>query len=285
MLSRREAREPLARRRPTYEEVLKETMTHRLKILPERERRTQQGILLDDVEFDDFDLSKHDRKEILFNENPDKGTQTDLFDKMYSTETSESMKSIDKETTKSEEVESEPTQEKQPDKEEPEREKEKSIMRRMFDAMFGEDKYREELEELQEMRNRRAQREEEQEEEAGPQEIDEEQEEDEDLPMNVKKSYEPSSSSRSSRASSEASSSSSSNRSGLLPIQEEALSEHIQSSPPISVQSSVSSNRTIEYVEEPSLPQSVISSRRSQETIEYIRSRSSSNRSRISISS
>ena len=91
----------------------------------------------------------------------------------------------------------------------------------------------------------------------------------------LKKSYEPSSSS----------SSSSSNRSGLLPIQEEALSEHIQSSPPISVQSSVSSNRTIEYVEdassssrgyrEPSPPQSVISSRRSQETIEYIRSRSS----------
>ena len=176
----------MLRLRPTYEEVLKETMTHRLKILPEQQRRTQQGILLDDVEFDDFDLSKHDRKEILFNENPDKGTQTDLFDKMYSTETSESMKSIDKETIESEEVESEPTQEKQPDKEEPEREKRKSIMRRMFDAMFGEDKYREEREELEEMRNRRSQREQE---EAEPQEqqIEEDDDDDEDLPMNVKK--------------------------------------------------------------------------------------------------
>ena len=96
---RREAREVLTER-PTYEEVLKETMTHRLKIIPERQRRTQQGILLDDVDFEDFDLSKHDRKEILFNENPDKGTQTDLFDNISSTEKSESMKSIDKETTK-----------------------------------------------------------------------------------------------------------------------------------------------------------------------------------------
>ena len=52
-------------------------------------------------------------------------------------------------------MESEPTQEKQPDKGEPEREKEKSIMRRMYDIMFGEDKYREEREELEEMRNKR----------------------------------------------------------------------------------------------------------------------------------
>ena len=86
--------------------------------------------------------------------------------------------------------------------------------------------------------------------------------------MNVKKSYEPSSSSSSSRRSS-------TNRSALLPIEEEALSEHIQSSPPVSVQSSLPSNRTIEYVEEATPPQSVVSSRRSQETIEYIRSRSS----------
>ena len=89
----------MLRLKPTYEEILKEAMTHRLKILPERQRRTQQGILLDDVGFDDFDLGKHDRKEILIN-NPEKGTQTDLFDKMYSTETSESMKSIDKEAIK-----------------------------------------------------------------------------------------------------------------------------------------------------------------------------------------
>ena len=96
----------------------------------------------------------------------------------------------------------------------------------------------------------------------------------------LKQSYEPSSSSSGSRRSS-------TNRSALLPIEEEALSEHIQSSPPVSVQSSIpsigqqsSSSRqsidgTIEYVESTTPAQSVISSRRSQETIEYIRSRSS----------
>ena len=105
--------------------------------------------------------------------------------------------------------------------------------------------------------------------------------------MNVKKSYEPSSSS---------SRRSSTNRSALLPIEEEALSEHIQSSPPVTVQSSIPSDRRVEYIEDASSEdlrgsrdasadasrsirdspaQSVISSRRSQETIEYIRSRSS----------
>ena len=246
----------MLRLKPTYEEMLREARTHRLRILPERQRRTQQGILLDDVDvdFDNFDLGKHNRKEILSN-NPEKGTQTDLFDKMYSSKTSESMKSLDKETIESEEVESEPAQEQEPqrEREEPERERGKSMMRRMFDAMFGEDELREEREELEEMRNRRTQR--------GTE--DTAIEEEEDIPINVKKSYEPSSSS------------SSSNRSGLLPIQEEALSEHIHSSPPISVQSSVRSDGTIEYVEEQSPPQSVVSSRRSQETIEYIRSRSS----------
>ena len=248
-------------------------MTHRLKILSERQRRTQQGILLDDVDFDAFDLGRHDRKEILIN-NPEKGTQTDLFDKIYSNETSESMKSIDNEAIKSEEVESEPAQEQEPqrEKEEPERERGKSMMRRMLDAMFGEDEYREEREELEEMRNRRAQREVE-EEPRGEEQREEREEYDDDddenyLPMNVKKSYDPSSSS----------SPSSLNRSVLLPAEEEALSEYIQSSPPISVQSSIPSNRTIEYIEE-SPPVSVTSSRRSQETIEYIRSRSSSNRS------
>ena len=262
----------MLRLKPTYEEMLKEARTRRLRILPERQRRTQQGILLDDVDFDNFDLSKHDRKEILSN-NPEKGTQTDLFDKMYSTKTSESMKSLDKETIESEEVESEPAQEQEPqrEREEPERERGKSMMRRMFDAMFGEDELRAEREELEETRNRRTQ--------IGTEDtaieeepIEEEDEEDassdasrgsRDLPINVKKSYEPSSSS------------SSSSRSGLLPIQEEALSEHIHSSPPIPVQSSIQSDKTIEYVEEHSSPQSVVSSRRSQETIEYIRSRSS----------
>ena len=56
----------MLRLRPAYEQLLKETMTHRLKILPEKQKRTQQGILLDDVDFDDFDLNKYDRKEILY---------------------------------------------------------------------------------------------------------------------------------------------------------------------------------------------------------------------------
>ena len=61
----------MLRLRPTYEELLKETMTKRLNILPEKQKRTQQGILLDDVDFDDFDLSKYDRR--------NKATQTDMF--------------------------------------------------------------------------------------------------------------------------------------------------------------------------------------------------------------
>ena len=69
-----------------------------------------------------------------------------------------------------------------------------------------------------------------------------------------------------------------------MPVEEESLSEYVNSSPPETVQSSVPSNRTIEYVDDASPPQSIISSRRSQETIEYIRSRSKSN-SRRTLSS
>ena len=254
----------MLRQRPTYEEVLKETMTHRLKILPERQRRTQQGILLDDVDFDDFDLSRYDKKEILTN-NPEKGTQTNLFESRSSTEKSESMKSVEKEYTQSEEAESEPTQEKEPERERegPQRERGKSMLRRLYDNLFGEDdEFREEREE---MRNRREQIEDDDLESETPFEQQKSEESDNSLPMNVKRSYD---------ASSSSSRRSSTNRSALLPIEEEALSEHIQSSPPVSVQSSSPSNRTIEYVEE-SPVQSVISSRRSQEAIEYIRSRSS----------
>ena len=64
----------MLRLRPTYEEMLREAKTRRLRILPERERRTQQGILLDDVDFDEFDLSRYDIR------NPNKATQTDVFD-------------------------------------------------------------------------------------------------------------------------------------------------------------------------------------------------------------
>ena len=63
----------MLRQRPTYEELLKETKTSRLRIISERQKRTQQGILIDDVDFDDFDLSKYDRR------NPNKATQTDMF--------------------------------------------------------------------------------------------------------------------------------------------------------------------------------------------------------------
>ena len=262
--------------RPTFEQVEREARTHRLKILPERQKRTQQGILLDDVNFDDFDLSRYDRKEILMN-NPDKGTQTDLFETKTTSEKSESIKSLGDETFKSEETENEPMQEQERQREQPEREREKSIMRRMYDAMFADDEYREEREELS--RNRREQtdasaeasrgiRDEEPEEEQAREQGEEEIEDEDDLPVNVKKSFEASSSSSGSRRSS-------TNRSASLPVEEEALSEHIQSSPPVSVQSSIPSNRTIEYVESQTPAQSVISSRRSQETIEYIRSRSS----------
>ena len=255
----------MLRLRPTFEQIEREARTHRLKILPEKQKRTQQGILLDDVDFGDFDLSKYDRKDILLN-NPDKGTQTDLFESRSSTEKSESIKSSGNETFKSEETENEPMQEQERQREQPERERGKSIMRRMYDAIFADDEYREEREEL--LRNRRAQTEEEPEEEQAREQGEEEIEDEDDLPVNVKKSFEASSSSSGSRRSS-------TNRSALLPIEEEALSEHIQSSPPVSVQSSIPSNRTIEYVESTAPAQSVVSSRRSQETIEYIRSRSS----------
>ena len=54
--------------------MLREAKTRRLKIQPERERRTQQGMLLDDLNFDDFDLDKYSIR------NPNKATQTDIFD-------------------------------------------------------------------------------------------------------------------------------------------------------------------------------------------------------------
>ena len=74
----------MLRLKPTYEEMLREAKTRRLRILPERQRRTQQGLLLENVDFDEFDLSKYDIR------NPEKGTQTDLFNETsnYSSATS-----------------------------------------------------------------------------------------------------------------------------------------------------------------------------------------------------
>ena len=48
-------------------------MTRRLKITPKRQKITQQGSLSDDVEIDDLGLSKYVLR------NPDKATQTDMF--------------------------------------------------------------------------------------------------------------------------------------------------------------------------------------------------------------
>ena len=45
-----------------YEEMLKEARTSRLRILPEKQKRTQPGILVANVDFDDFDLHKKDRR-------------------------------------------------------------------------------------------------------------------------------------------------------------------------------------------------------------------------------
>ena len=94
----------MLRLKPTYEEMLREAKTRRLKLLPERERRTQQGILLAEVDFNDFVLYKHDKKTILLNENPERGTQTDIFKKTSTTE-SESAKSVIEDQRVKEEVE------------------------------------------------------------------------------------------------------------------------------------------------------------------------------------
>ena len=262
----------MLRLRPTFEEIEREARTSRLRILPERQRRTQQGILLDEVDFDDFDLSKYDRKTILINDdnNPDKGTQTDVFNETESESMKTPEEDIKEEIREEEETEKTNVIEQQQENE-PERERGKSIMRRMLDAMFSENEFKEEGEELENMKQRIVEEEEENE-----PTVEKQQTEDSEssLPMNVKKSYEPSSESSSSRRSSD--------RSVLLPVEEEALSEYINSSQPETVESS---NRTIEYVDEATPPQSVISSRRSQETIEYIRSRRSSRSSVQSVSS
>ena len=84
--------------------MLREAKTRRLKILPERERRTQQGILLDEVDFNDSDLYNYDKRTILLNENPEKGTQTDIF-KKTSTAESEKAKSVIEDQRVKEEVE------------------------------------------------------------------------------------------------------------------------------------------------------------------------------------
>ena len=136
----------MLRLKPTYEEMLRETRTRRLRILPERERRTQQGMLLDEVDFDDFDLGKYDKKIMITNENPQKGTQTDLFsDHSSYSSTSESLKTAIEPDKEEQQVESEHSMQtsksssKSSEKsEEQEQEQQKSLMRRLFESLFEE---------------------------------------------------------------------------------------------------------------------------------------------------
>ena len=244
----------MLRVRPTYEEIAREARTHRLRILPEKQKRTQQGILLDDVDFDDFDLDKYDKKTILMNENPQKGTQTDNFIVLSSVSESENMKSPEEiikqqieEEAQSNTVSSKESERTEEGEAVPEQQ---SLMRRLYNSLFEEVEV--------------------------DMPVSRQPSSSSETPLPNKKDEpplpsDPSSSRRSSTS-----------RSNLLPIAETSSLEEVISVPdsnPLTVESS--SNRTIEYVDEPSPPQSVISSRRSQETIEYIRSRTSSRRSSV----
>ena len=235
----------MLRLKPTYEEMLREAKTRRLKILPERERRTQQGMLLDDLDMDDFDLDKYDKKTILMNENPEKGTQTDRFNKTSTTE-SESAKSVLEDQRVKEEVEEQAESEhsRQTSEASEEKEKQKSLMRRLFNSLFDEV-------EADLPRSRQTSY------DSGARGSDE--------PMPNKKSETPIQSSSSS-------SSSATSRSVLLPVE----------SAPVSVNSSRS--QTIEYVDEEDLPVNVSSSS-SNRTVRYISSGSSRRSRPITISS
>ena len=128
----------MLRLKPTYEEMLREAKTRRLKILSERDRRTQQGMLLDDLDMDDFDLDKYDKKTILMNENPEKGTQTDRFSKTSTTD-SESAKRVEEYRRMiGEEQQAESEYSRQESEASEEKEKQKSLMRRLFDSLFDE---------------------------------------------------------------------------------------------------------------------------------------------------
>ena len=232
--------------RPTYEEILREARTRRLRILPERERRTQQGMLLDEVDFDDFDLGKYDKKIIMTNENPQKGTQTDLFsDHSSYSSTSESLKTAIEPDKEEQQVESEhsiQTSKSSSKSEEQEQEQQQSLIR-LFDSLFEEVEV--EMPISRQTSN-----------DSGARGSNE--------PMPTKKDETPIQSS--------SSSSSPNSRSVLLPVE----------SAPISVNSSRSP--TIEYVDEEDLPVNVSSSS-SNRTVQYVSSRSSRSSRPITVSS
>ena len=264
--------------RPTYEQMLKEVKTRRLRILPERERRSSSGILIDDVDFDEFDLNNYDRRlNINNNNNPHKATQTDFNLASFSqSSVGEDVRTSEEEVSEASSIRS---VEKTVEREREESQKQKSLMRRMFDSMFEEV-------EVELPRSRQV---------SVATEQSQASSSSAPLPVNVKKHYEPSPV--------QSPASSSTNRSVLLPVAGNNLTpqispdvipssipsnrsvENIQSSSAPSertieyLQSSEPSDRTIEYIE-PSPPVSVVSSRRSQQTIEKLRSRSSSGRSR-----
>ena len=236
----------MLRLKPTYEEMLREAKTRKLKILPERERRTQQGMLLEEVDFNDFGLGKYDKKTISLNENPEKGTQTDLFNKTSTTE-SESAKSIvEDKPVKQEEDQQESEYSHQASEASEEKEKQKALMRRLFDSMFEEVEV-----DLPSSRQSLASNR-----DSGARGSND--------PMPNKKSETPIQSS--------SSSSSATSRSVLLPVE----------SAPVSVNSSRS--QTIEYVDEEDLPVNVSSSS-SNRTVRNISSGSSRRSRPITISS
>ena len=76
----------MLRLRPTFEQIEREARTSRLRILPEKQKRTQQGILLEDVDFDDFDLGKYDRR--------NRATQTDMFNEPSNFSSASSNRSV-----------------------------------------------------------------------------------------------------------------------------------------------------------------------------------------------
>ena len=204
-------------------------------------------MLLEDVEFDDFDLSKYDKKTMITNENPQKGTQTDLFsDHSSYSSTSESLKTAIEPDKEEQQVESEhsiQTSKPSSKSEEQEQEQPKSLMRRLFDSLFEEVEV--EMPISRQTSN-----------DSGARGSNE--------PMPTKKDETPIQSS--------SSSSSPNSRSVLLPVE----------SAPISVNSSRSP--TIEYVDEEDLPVNVSSSS-SNRTVQYVSSRSSRSSRPITISS
>ena len=189
------------------------------------------------------------------NENPEKGTQTDRFNKTSTTE-SESAKSVLEDQRVKEEVEEQAESEysHQTSEASEEKEKQKTLMRRLFDSLFEEV-------EADLPRSRPTSH--------ASSAIGSND------PVPNKKSETPiqsSSSSRMPREDFSEASSSATSRSVLLPVE----------SAPVSVNSSRS--QTIEYVDEEDLPVNVSSSS-SNRTVRYVSSRSSRSSRPITISS